>query len=541
MNRADPGTGASSRGLAVYVLLSAALTVYVALCTGYRDHIWQADAWEHHRAIKAMTQTWTPPNPTYGTPEPTIRYSPFTAALTALCRATPIVPYTALSLSGVLSTMLLCAGVYALLKAYGHAAAAPAVLVVMVALWGGPPGYANSYALHDLPWHQVNPSAPGFAMALLVWAAFHWAAQRSVTAARIVLLALFLGFAGAFVMLSHAMTGVFMFLALFVLVVLEKPPARFRLVAAHLAGSGLAFVLCLLWPWYGFLDALGSSAQNDYWFNQRILTLVLTIWAPPAVLCVLFTLPLRKDPLVRFCLIGFGLMFVLSASQYVLKSPTLARQLIPAMVLAHVPIGVWLHERRALCPASWPALLKRAFSMDGAVAWPAICIVVATLVTLFCLAPQAYAVLKEPYLARVYVAGMLGKETKYLPLRDIYGRLLENVSTPEIVLSDPRTMWPVPSFNGYIVAAAHFEFFVPNQDERVADSERFFATDDPAGMLEILNKYGVDWVILNTMTMDDHVIARLGFEDAVAAVEEPLTLLDADDLRRKLASAAKTH
>ena len=42
----------------------------------------------------------------------------------------------------------------------------PCLLIVMVALWGGPPGYANSYALADLPWHQVNPSALAFALAV---------------------------------------------------------------------------------------------------------------------------------------------------------------------------------------------------------------------------------------------------------------------------------------------------------------------------------------------------------------------------------------
>jgi hypothetical protein len=55
-------------------LLGAALVVYVALCTPYRENVTSADAWEHHRAIKALTENlWQPGNPTYATDETSIR------------------------------------------------------------------------------------------------------------------------------------------------------------------------------------------------------------------------------------------------------------------------------------------------------------------------------------------------------------------------------------------------------------------------------------------------------------------------------------
>lgn len=486
-----------------------------------------------------MTNSWAPPNPTYGGSEPSIRYSPYTVALAWVCKATLISPYVSLSLSAVLSTVLLCTAVYLFLKAYGREAAAPYVLLVMVSLWGGPPGYANSFALQDLPWHQVNPSALSFAIVIIVWAAFRWTALLKVSPARIFLLALLLGLAGAFVMLTHAMTGVFMFLTLFILASLDDRSVRFRLIGAHLLGAALAFMLCVIWPWYDFLGAIGSNAENEYWFNPGILTLLLTRWAPPALLCALFTLPMRKDPLVRFCLAALAVMVVLGALQYVTKSPTLARQLLPGIVLAHLPVGVWLHEHRAFSLWSWPSRLKRAISTESSTSHPALCVAVSVLVVLSCLVPQLYAVAKQPHLGRVYVAGLLGKEPKYLPSCQVYGKLLKEVGPGDIVLSDPQTMWPVPSFNGYVVAALHFEFFVPNQLERMRDSKLFFTTSDSQVLLELLDKYDVDWVILNEITMDNHQIGRLRFDDAVSAIEAHLTLLDAQALRRALSGSQR--
>src|SRR5205823_5303460 len=136
--------------------------------------------WEHHRVVAALTEKlWKPGNPTYASDIPSVRYSPYTVGLALLCRATGMEPYKALSTAAVINTLLLIAGVLLLLRQFREAASAGAALLVMVALWGGAPGYANSYALADLPWQQVNPSAFAFGLTLLAWSLFRWLANRT--------------------------------------------------------------------------------------------------------------------------------------------------------------------------------------------------------------------------------------------------------------------------------------------------------------------------------------------------------------------------
>ena len=115
---------------AVYALIVAAVSVYVALATGYRSEVLPADAWEHHRVVRVMAELGAHAgNPTYATPEPSIRASPYSLALAWLCRATGLSAYDALSAAAVASTVLLGLSLWLVLAALGEARAAPWVLL----------------------------------------------------------------------------------------------------------------------------------------------------------------------------------------------------------------------------------------------------------------------------------------------------------------------------------------------------------------------------------------------------------------------------
>ena len=142
--------------------------VYVVACTRYRDNRLDADAWEHHRALRTLTQQlWKPGNPTFAGEMPSVRYLPYLLGWAVICRVVSLDPYTALSAAATINTTLLLLGIWLLLKAFDEQASAVAVLTVMLCLSGTAPQYANFYALADLPWQQVNPSAFSFALALL--------------------------------------------------------------------------------------------------------------------------------------------------------------------------------------------------------------------------------------------------------------------------------------------------------------------------------------------------------------------------------------
>jgi len=79
----------------VYWLVGACLIAYVSLCSGFRDRNPGSDAWEHDRAIKALVDEGLgyTGNPTYASEVPSLRYSPYTVGLAALCRVTGLSTY----------------------------------------------------------------------------------------------------------------------------------------------------------------------------------------------------------------------------------------------------------------------------------------------------------------------------------------------------------------------------------------------------------------------------------------------------------------
>ena len=528
----DAAVGRSGTARVWFQLAGIALLVYVALCTSNRDSSWGADAWEHHRAVLALTRDlWNPANPTYATPEASIRYSPYSVALALLCRTTGLDAYHALSVAAVFNTGLLLAGLLFLLRTYHAVDAAFCVLVVMVGLYGTVPGYANSYALADLPWHQVNPSALVFALGLFMWASLRCDADQPHNW----LLLSLLSVAGAIGMLSHPHTGVFVFLGLLCVAATAPAKWRGRLILRVSAVAAATLLLCLAWPWFSFLQAVRSNQDSGYWFNAFILKIAMLEWCGPALLLWPLLLSLRGRPLVRFCLFGAAVCYGLGLLAFVTRSSVLARMPLPALFLLHVPIGLYIHEHRLLQPATWRGMLRDLASMDLRVSAPAYARLLVLVLLAFCLVPQMARIPQDPLLARAYVAPRLGKADKQLELRSVFARFLQPVGERDVVLSDAITAWPIPSFHGRIVAGLHYEAFTPDQPQRDRDVRAFFETRSEPIRQDVLDRYHVRWILLNTTALDEAACERLLEPQAVVSRVAPFILMDADrwrDIRR---------
>ena len=505
-------------------IIGVALIAYVALCTANRDRHLQTDAWEHHRVLIALTEKlWEPGNPTYASSEPSVRYSPYFVILASLCQTTGFDPYDALSMAAVLNTILMLIGLRMLLGQFGKSEVAGAALVVMVSLYGGAPGYANSYALADLPWHQVNPSAFSFALTLIIWALFKMAADGRAWAKCLGVTLL-----STWAMLDHPMTGAFCLLGLFVFAATDEPGRRRqRLLQAVGVSLGVAS-LCLLWPWYSFRTALLWKGDREFWFNAAILRVQLTEWCAPALLAIAFVLPWRSQPLVRSCLVGALLMFALSVLAFVIKSPTLARLLLPGMVFLHVPIAIFVHDARLLRLSSWPERLRGLLSYDRATQAIAAGQVVLAVGMLYCLLPQLYDIAIKPYLGRPHLERLLNRPEKTPSPRTTLTPLTEPVRPGDVVLTDPITSWHVPSVcRGRIVAAIHFELFVPNQAQRMQDLNRFFSATTNADRRAIVSKYDVRWILLDRDQLGESLFMELTREKAIAKHMGNRILMDA--------------
>lgn len=504
--------------------LGAALVAYVALCTAQRDRIWEADAWEHDRAIRAFAaDPAAPGNPTYATSEPSIRYSVYTAGLASLVRATGIDAFDALSLAAVLNTSFLVFSVWLLLRRLGEAAAASCVLIAMVGLWGGPPGYANSYALADLPWHQVNPSAFSFPLVLCLLAMFLRARWGNVWAMML---------CSGLALNAHPMTGGFGLLAMGLLALTGPRSALKPQLLRFGAVVFASFVLCAVWPWFDFVAAILSHRDQLFWFNAAVVRLMLLQWCAPVLLAGLLSLLVASRESVRRCLLCAAGIFALTVITLPLRSATLARLPMPDMVFAHIAIGVMLYESRLLELRSWPSRLRTLFARlkQGAPPPTAIIELAVAGMLVFYTVPQIVMIPTEWHLAKGYIARIMGRSDASHPhLKQRFDRLLAGiVQTRDVVLSDPMTSWPVPSSAGRIVSGVHYEAFVDGQDARYADARAFFSDARDVDRRGILERYNVRYIVMNQEMISPSAWEGLRSERAILRQEGGLLLMSAE-------------
>jgi hypothetical protein len=530
----------------VYWLLAALLLAYVAACTGHRDNIWGADAWEHHRVFKALAEDlWHPGNPTYAIDTPSARYSPYAVFWASVCRATGLDPYHALSLAGTVNTGLLLLGVPFLLARFGEARSSAAVLAVMVFLYGGIPGTTNSYALADLPWHEVNFSAASFAWGLILLGTFRGCLRREWGLASVPIMVLLT----ALTVLDHPMTGSWAQAGLWLFALAAPAGERRRGVATLLAIEVLALMLCLAWPWYDFRAAMTRKIPLAL-VPIGVQVLMSTQWCVPAVGLGVVALTLRDRAAVRTFLIGGYLSYLAGLLVFLMPSwvpmvTAVSRFPMPGLIFMHMSLGIFAHEAGLFRPGSWPGRLRDLLRGERGETAQAACEVVLAQALVYFAIPEVVTALRGPHLLRPYLAEMMGKENKQLNLLPRFRWLLEGVGPRDVVLSDDHTMFCVPSVSGRMVHSFHPEIFVSDGEEKAQarDVERFFAPGgDDRERIDVIRRHHVRWIILNRRFLEKPAFEQLLVDPAVVRRDDGMVLMDADrwvEARRAASSGAR--
>ncbi len=507
-----------------YWSIAVLVTTYVAATTDFRDEIRTMDGWEHHRAVRVMTEVgFQPGNPTYATHEPSIRYSPYTVALALVSRWTRWNPWRVLSGAAVVNTAALLIALNLLLCAFRRRSAALPVLLVLLLLYGTTPGYANTLALEDLPVHQGNPSAFALPLCLLVWAG--WRSARS-SRIRLLLILPLTALALAIAVLSHAMTGLLGLLGVASISVCAESNRR-QLIVAAVALASVVLALCAVWPFYPFISALVRNPHPAYWYNPFILKLMLTTWCLPAMLASLLALPYRREPLVRFAFCGLIAILTLTALAVATRSATLARLPLAGLIFAQLLTGYVLHRWELLRASTWRDLFSRLGSLSPDSFAPGFIRVLLPGLVLYFGFPQFVQVAREPHLLRSRLSKWFHLPDRRAHLFRLYADVLAPVGERDVVIGDASTSWPVPSFRGRVVAAEHFELFTPDQQRRFDDAELFMAPGTPLSTrLQLVDRYAASWILLDRRA-DARVLPELLVPAAVARDAGDLILMNA--------------
>ncbi len=199
---------------------------------------------------------------------------------------------------------------------------------------------------------------------------------------------------------------------------------------------------------------------------------------------------------------------------------------MPAMLFLQIPIGIVVHRTGLFRPTTWLARLRGLWRGESG-GEPAMEFITASFL-LYCLLPQLWSILRDPVLARPYIARLIHRPEKTRSLKAEYDWILEPVGERDVVLGDSLTSWAVPSSRGRIVAALHYELFTPDQSQRHRDVRAFFGRADQVERERIIKYYDVKYIILEPDLLDERVVEALLDPTAVVRRTERMVLLDAD-------------
>jgi hypothetical protein len=454
------------------------LTVFALMCLHTLNGQVGEDFWDHSAVVRELaTHPLHPGHPELLLDVPHAFYSPYALVVALISRAAHADAVTALLVAGLFNLVLLFLSlrffVSSIVPEHKEATAFYALLLTLFG-WGFTAWYYSGFfRIGTLGYVLAYPST--FAVGL-AFVALGLNKLRTQTRQRIWLVPIFL--ITVVVLLCHAIAFLFLAVGLVSMPWGEEGKSALPQTATLAALLVLAFLSATLWHYFPLLKLLtnGSDvyhASNADTYRQVLSRLWLSLFGVPLLL-----IDLRakwRRPLV----IMLAVLTTLYAYGGVSGKYSYGRVIPFVVLLLHIVIA----ERLAALE-SWVRTRRPTSEWRGLIV-PACVVAVALLLSW------------EP-LRDVLARARPGRQPDY----EAYRFLSKYMGQYDVVLSDIRTSWLVPTFGGKIVATLHPVAFVPDQGERWSDVDRFFtAATTTEERWRTIEKYGVGYLLLNKSTM----------------------------------------
>ncbi|MEU6823787.1 hypothetical protein ABZ921_24400 [Streptomyces atriruber] len=451
---------------------------------------WAGDLGIHAATIERLRHHLADPgNPLVDADTPSPYYSPWMLLLGSLAKVTGLGTFVVLRVAALVGLGLLVTGVVHLVRTFSARRTAPPLALLCLLLLWGPTlfNWSGFLGLNSLALTISYPSTFALGLSFHFWALLRKALRGAGWAS-----CLGLGLLWSVILLSHQFTGVVASCGGLAMVLGARPwPSRAVLVRL---GGGLVVGLAVLalWPYYSFFDLFGSGSLEQ--IHRSLYRHLL----PHFGLALLGVAALalrwrrdRRDPLVLFFLLGAAMFAAGGLTGHYSWGRVLPAALIPAQLAAALEVFEVFEAnragvRRAFAGLLGVALLAGAWTQAGTL---------------------GYAVPRDALPARV--------AAKYKPPWPGYNWLPQEVKYGDVVMAKTFPSRQIPAYGPYTVAPGYPDFFLSDQEQRLAAVRDYFAAGTPrAERLDILRRYGVRWVVEypgdGGLRADDSALRRAG-------------------------------
>ncbi|WP_394431303.1 hypothetical protein [Streptomyces sp. SGAir0957] len=452
---------------------AAALLLLVLLVAVVVRLPWAGDLGVHAATVERLRRDLLDPgDPLVAADAPSPYYTPWTLLLGCAAKVTGLGVFVVLRGAALVSLAVLVTGVWSFVGTFltgaagrwRRAAVTALVLLALVLLWGTTLfDWSGFLGLHSLALSVSYPSTCALGAAFWLWALL----RRATTWPHF----LGAGVLWAAILLSHQFTGVVASLGALAMVLGARQWPGRAVWLRLAAGSALGLLLLALWPYYSFFGLFGvggleeihrslyRSLPGRFWLVALVggAALALRWWRD------------RRDPLVLCCVLGAVVFAAGGLSGHWSWGRVLPAVLIPAQVAAG--LEVFCAPRRAVRAAlGWAvagALLAGAWTQSGVLGY------VLPRSSLPSAVADRY---REPWPGYHWITPWVR-----------YG---------DVVLAKKWPARQIPAYGPYTVAPGYPDFFLDDEEERLAAVRTYFAAGTPERRrADVLRRYGVGWVV----------------------------------------------
>ncbi|MFG3096992.1 hypothetical protein [Streptomyces sp. NPDC048202] len=429
---------------------------------------WAGDLGMHAATVQRLRHSLLDPgNPLVDADTPSPYYSPWMLVLGCLARLTGLSVFTVLRIGALVGLGLLFSGVWRYVRTLSAHRAAPALAVLCLVLLWGPDllNWSGFLGLNSLALTVAYPSLFALGLSFHFWA---WLAITLRTTDGWVRW-LGLGALWALILLCHQFTGVVATLGALATVLAARPGRQVLLRAG--AALVVGVVLLGLWPYYDFFALFSAGAGLEA--IHRSLYSDLPGRFGLALLGVV-ALALRwrrdhRDPLVLFFVLGVLLFAAGGLTGHYSWGRAAPAALIPAQLAAALET---VSAGRRAVRLGWACVLAAALAVG---AWGQAGML-------------GYVVPRDALPAPL--------AAKYRPPWTGYHWITPWVGYGDVVMARTMPARQIPAYGPYTVAPGYPDVFLPDQGDRDAAVERYFAADTSSDARRaIARRYGVRWVI----------------------------------------------
>jgi len=430
---------------------------------------WQGDFFEHSAVVNELSKNLLHPNnPIIKSNTSHAFFSPYSILVASFSKVTDLNSINSLAYFAYFNLIFFLYSLYFFSKSIfkkNYGLIASLILLFTMFLWGESPfvwsGFYHIFVLHKV---LAYPSTFAISITLLTLGLVSKNHKKYFFT---------IIFCSTVVIISHPTTAIILFISIFTLVFSHSNYSIKRAVFQSIKLIFPSILLSLAWPYFNIVELfIGNKSAADFHDHSFLMYTDILKKNWPILLTIPCFIYSKKNAKVVFITLTIIFLTLVYITGYLFNFYGVSRVISGVMFFSHVLIAYTVTSFLAKSN-----LFKKRYLLF--------------VLSVFLLSIS----LNFMELGKVFMGIFKKKDIEYY---NKFSFLKSEVTPNDIILSDSKSNWIIPSYNGKVIASRHPLYWIDDYKERRTDVTSFFSKESSDSLrLITIQNYRPDYILIN--------------------------------------------